>query len=54
MSSANNQIFRLADVEVDAMTGCLRRDGQESYLREQLQVFRYLVEHRSRTVTKED
>ena len=55
MSSANNQIYRLADVEVDALSGCLRRDGQESYLREQtLQVFRYLVEHRTQTVTKED
>jgi tetratricopeptide (TPR) repeat protein/DNA-binding winged helix-turn-helix (wHTH) protein len=32
----------------------LRRNGQESYLREQsLQVFCYLIEHRAETVTKE-
>jgi tetratricopeptide (TPR) repeat protein/DNA-binding winged helix-turn-helix (wHTH) protein len=55
MNSPNKQTYRLADIEVDLLRGTLRRNGRESYLREQaLQIFRYLIEHRAETVTKED
>ena len=56
MNPSPRQIYRIADAEVDALSGCLRRDGEEArHLREQsLQVFLYLIEHRERPVTKEE
>ncbi len=55
MNPSPGQIYRIADVEVDALSGCLRRDGEECRLREQsLQVLLYLIEHRERPVTKEE
>ncbi|HKZ02976.1 MAG TPA: tetratricopeptide repeat protein [Pyrinomonadaceae bacterium] len=54
MNSPKQQTYRLADIEFDTLRGRLRRNGEESYLREQsLQVFCYLIEHRAETVTKE-
>ena len=55
MNPSPRQMYRVADAEVDALSGRLRRDGEECRLREQsLQVFLYLVEHRERPVTKEE
>jgi tetratricopeptide (TPR) repeat protein/DNA-binding winged helix-turn-helix (wHTH) protein len=55
MPPSPRQIYRIADAEVDALSGSLRRDGEECRLREQsLQVFLYLIERRERSVTKEE
>ena len=55
MNPSPKQVYRIADAEVDTLSGCLRRDGEECRLREQsLQVFLYLIEHRERPVTKEE
>jgi tetratricopeptide (TPR) repeat protein/DNA-binding winged helix-turn-helix (wHTH) protein len=55
MNPSPGQIYRIADVEVDALSGRLRRDGEECRLREQsLQVLLYLIERRERPVTKEE
>ncbi len=55
MNPSPRQIYRIADTEVDALSGSLRRDGEECRLREQsLQVFLYLIEHRERPVAKEE
>jgi len=53
---SQHHIYRLADVEVDASRGSIRRDdGQEQHLRQQtLQVLLYLIEHRERGVSKEE
>jgi len=55
IQSPNRQVFRVADVEVDLLRGTVRHNGEISYLREQtLQVFCYLIEHRTETISKED
>jgi tetratricopeptide (TPR) repeat protein/DNA-binding winged helix-turn-helix (wHTH) protein len=55
MSGSGNSIYRLGDVVVDTTQGCLKRDGQEQYLRPKtFQVLVYLIEHRERLVTKEE
>jgi len=48
-------VYRFNDVEIDASQGCVRRAGQEIYLRQQtFQVLLYLLKHRERLVTKEE
>lgn len=55
MNPTPGQIYRIGDAEVDALSGRLKRHGEECRLREQsLQVFLYLIEHRDRPVTKEE
>ena len=56
MSRSETQIFRLAEVEVDASRGLIRReDGQEQHLRQQTcRVLLYLIENRERGVSKEE
>ena len=55
MLPAPNQLYRIADIEIDRARGALRRAGRELPLREQsLQVLLYLIEHRERRVTKEE
>ncbi len=47
--------FRVEDVEIDTLRGCVNRHGQEEYLRHQaFQVLTYLVEHRQRLVEKDE
>jgi tetratricopeptide (TPR) repeat protein/DNA-binding winged helix-turn-helix (wHTH) protein len=47
--------YRLADAEVDPLTGLVKRNGHEHYLRPKtLQVLLYLIEERSRLVSKEE
>ena len=48
-------VYRFNDVEIDTSQGCVRRGGQEIYLRQQtFQVLLYLLKHRERLVTKEE
>lgn len=48
-------VYRSAELEIDPLSGCLRRDGQEFHLRPKtLQVLLCLIEHRERLVTKEE
>jgi DNA-binding winged helix-turn-helix (wHTH) protein len=48
-------VYRFNDVEIDAPQGCVRRAGQEVYLRQQtFQVLLYLLKRRERLVTKEE
>lgn len=55
MSRSDKQIYRLADAEVDASRGSIRRDGEERHLRQQtLKVLLYLIENRERGVSKEE
>lgn len=55
MSRAGERIYRIADVEVDTVQGCVRRQGEELHLRHKtFQVLLYLLEQRHRLVTKEE
>ena len=55
MTSASEQIYRVADVEIDVSGGCLKRGGIDRPLRERsFQVLRYLIEHRNRRVSKHE
>ncbi len=55
MNYLEQPIYLIADVEFDPARNCLRRNGQEQALRQKsLQVLRYLIEHRERSVTKEE
>jgi DNA-binding winged helix-turn-helix (wHTH) protein len=55
MKGIDQRIYRFADVEVDPAQGCLRRNGQEQYLRQQtFQVLLYLLERRDQLVTKDE
>lgn len=48
-------IYRLANAEVDPLSGLVRRNGDELYLRPKtLQVLLYLIEQRPRLVSKEE
>jgi len=47
--------YRFADIEFDPARNCLRRGDQEQVLRQKsLLVLLYLIEHRERSVTKEE
>jgi len=49
------RIYRCEDVDIDGLLGCVKRDGQEQYLRQQcFHVLAYLVERRDRIVGKEE
>src|SRR4030095_2649397 len=51
----NQPIYRFADIEFDPARNCLRRAGQEQVLRQKSQqVLLYLIEHRERSVSKEE
>ena len=55
MNPPKNSIYRFEDVEVDAAQGCLRRSGDELYLRPQtFTLLLYLLEHNERLVTKDE
>jgi tetratricopeptide (TPR) repeat protein/DNA-binding winged helix-turn-helix (wHTH) protein len=48
-------VYDLGDVTIDMVRGCLTRNGQEQYLRQQaFEVLHFLLENRQRLVTKED
>jgi tetratricopeptide (TPR) repeat protein/DNA-binding winged helix-turn-helix (wHTH) protein len=55
VTSESEQVYRVADVEIDLSGVCLKRGGIEQPLRERsFQVLRYLIEHRDRRVTKDE
>lgn len=55
MNHYEQPIYLLDDVEFDPARNCLRRNGDELPLRQKsLQVLRYLIEHRERSVGKEE
>jgi tetratricopeptide (TPR) repeat protein/DNA-binding winged helix-turn-helix (wHTH) protein len=48
-------VYHLGDITIDMVRGCLTRNGQEQYLRQQaFEVLHFLLENRQRLVTKED
>ncbi len=52
---APQRIYRSAGVEIDGLLGCVKRAGQEQYLRQQcFQVLVYILERRDRIVGKEE
>jgi tetratricopeptide (TPR) repeat protein/DNA-binding winged helix-turn-helix (wHTH) protein len=55
MNYLHGRIYRIGEFEVDPAKGCLRRDGQEQYLRQMtFQVLLYLLNHHNRLVTKDE
>src|SRR5882672_2414568 len=55
MSLVGRPIYRFENVEIDAVQGCVRRNGQEEYLRHQaFQVLLYLLDQNHRLVAKEE
>ncbi len=55
MNSLDKPIYRCDQVEVDTSLACLKRAGQEQYLRPKtFQVLLYLLERHERLVTKEE
>jgi len=55
MKLLDTRLYRCAEIEVDPSQGCLKRHGQERYLRQKtFQVLLYLLEQRRRLVTKEE
>jgi tetratricopeptide (TPR) repeat protein/DNA-binding winged helix-turn-helix (wHTH) protein len=55
MSRAGEKVYRIDDIEVDTIQGCVRRLGTELHLRHKtFQVLLYLLEQRHRLVTKEE
>ncbi|MCI0488282.1 MAG: tetratricopeptide repeat protein [Blastocatellia bacterium] len=55
MSRTGDKIYHIADIEVDTVRGCVRRQGTELHLRHKtFQVLLYLLEQRHRLVTKEE
>ena len=55
MNQHEQPIYLLDDVEFDPARNCLRRQGEEQALRQKsLQVLLYLIEHRERSVSKEE
>lgn len=56
MTNGNDKlIYRLAETELEPLSGLVKRDGQEKYLRPKtLQVLLHLLEQRPRLVTKEE
>jgi DNA-binding winged helix-turn-helix (wHTH) protein/TolB-like protein len=52
---AEKSVYRLGDLEIDPVRGCLKRGHQEQYLRQQtFEVLLYLVEQRQRLVSKDE
>ncbi len=49
------RIYRCEGVEIDGLLGCVKREGQEQYLRQQcFHVLTYLLDRRDRIVGKEE
>ena len=49
------RVYRCEGVEIDGLVGCVKRGGQEQYLRQQcFQVLVYILERRDRIVGKEE
>lgn len=55
INGTDKLVYRLAEAELEPLSGLVRRHGQEKYLRPKtLQVLLYLIEQRPRLVTKEE
>jgi tetratricopeptide (TPR) repeat protein/DNA-binding winged helix-turn-helix (wHTH) protein len=55
MKVLGKQVYRFGEIELDVSQGCIKLNGQDQYLRQKaLLVLRYLLEHRTRLVTKEE
>jgi tetratricopeptide (TPR) repeat protein/DNA-binding winged helix-turn-helix (wHTH) protein len=55
MDLVHRPIYRLGNIEIDTGQGCLKRSGQEQFLRQQsFDVLLYLLEQRQRLVAKEE
>ncbi|MEP7341244.1 MAG: tetratricopeptide repeat protein [Acidobacteriota bacterium] len=55
MKLLEQPVYRFAGIEFDPARNCLRRDGREQVLRRKsLLVLLYLIEHRERSVSKEE
>ncbi len=55
MQLLEQPVYRIADIEFDPARNCLRRGDQEQVLRQKsLLVLRYLIEHRERSVSKDE
>src|SRR6266404_8494125 len=55
MNLVGRPVYRLDNVEIDVAQGCLKRGGEEQYLRQQaFDVLLYLLEQRDRVVAKEE
>jgi DNA-binding winged helix-turn-helix (wHTH) protein/Flp pilus assembly protein TadD/TolB-like protein len=55
MNSAEKQIYRFADVEINTSQNCLKRGDREYHLRQKaFAVLLYLLEQRQRVVTKDE
>ncbi len=55
MHARTNVSYRVEDIEIDTQRCCVRRGGEEHYLRRQaFQVLVYLLEQRHRAVTKDE
>src|SRR5215470_3861427 len=54
-SAPGRHIYSCQGVEIDSLLGCVRRGGQEYYLRQQcFQVLLYILEQRERLVSKDE
>ncbi|MGH9938212.1 MAG: winged helix-turn-helix domain-containing tetratricopeptide repeat protein, partial [Blastocatellia bacterium] len=55
MGCLDGRVYRLGEFEIDPAKGCLRRNGQEQYLRQMtFHVLLYLIEQRERLVSKDE
>lgn len=55
LAGGNRFTYRFDDVQVDTAKGCVRKSGQDQYIRQQsFQVLIYLIERRERLVGKEE
>jgi tetratricopeptide (TPR) repeat protein/DNA-binding winged helix-turn-helix (wHTH) protein len=55
MGALPEQFYRVGDVEIDVVRGCIRRHGVEQHLRRKtFQVLVYLLEQHERLVTKDE
>src|SRR5262252_9087628 len=55
MSVFPRHIYRVGEIAIDEFRACVRRDGQEHYLRPKaFQLLLFLVERRNRLVGKEE
>jgi tetratricopeptide (TPR) repeat protein/DNA-binding winged helix-turn-helix (wHTH) protein len=55
MDTPEKSVYRLEDIEINPVRGCLKRGDQEDYLRQQtFEVLLYLVKQRQRLVSKDE
>jgi len=51
----SKHVYRVGEIEVDESLGCIKRNGEESYVRPKVfQLLLFLLEHRHRIVGKEE